>query len=82
MSQEALRFLRFHGQNPSKYRNYIFLRYFEKFCAIAFGLFLPCALAFFYFLIGLRGIVYVFAGAAGVLGMWLATKYFVGKKLQ
>ena len=80
-SQEALRFLRFHGQNPSKYRNYIFLRYFEKFCAIAFGLFLPCALAFFYFLIGLRGIVYVFAGAAGVLGMWLATKYFIGKRL-
>ena len=80
-SQEALRFLRFHGQNPSKYRNYIFLRYFEKFCGIAFSLFLPCALAFFYFLIGLRGIVYVFAGAAGVLGMWLATKYFIGKRL-
>jgi len=81
-SQEALRFLRFHGQNPSKYRNYIFLRYFEKFCAIAFGLFLPFALAFFYFLIGLRGLIYVFAGAAAVFGMWLTAKFIIAKKLH
>jgi Tetratricopeptide repeat. len=81
-SQEALRFLRFHGQNPSQYRNYIFLRYFEKFCAIAFGLFLPVLVIFFYFLIGLRGIAYVFAGTVVVFSMWLATKYIIAKKLH
>jgi len=81
-SQEALRFLRFHGQNPSKYRNYIFLLYFEKFCAIAFGLFLPFASAFFYFLIGLKGIFYVAIGAGIIFGIWRAMKWLIGKKLD
>jgi tetratricopeptide (TPR) repeat protein len=81
-SQEALRFLRFHGQNPSKYRNYIFLLYFEKFCAVAFSLFLPFALAFFYFLIGVKGILYVAIGAGIIFGVWRAMKWIIGKKLE
>jgi hypothetical protein len=81
-SQEALRFLRYHGQNPAQYRNFVFLMYFEKFCTIAFGLFLPFALAFFYMLIGVKGLAYVFAGTAAVYGIWWALKGIIARKLQ
>jgi hypothetical protein len=81
-SQEGVRFLRFFGQKPTEFRNYLFLVYFEKFMIAALVLLLPFFLCFFYLLLGLPGALVVLFFSLSLAVGWKTTKYFINRKFS
>jgi tetratricopeptide (TPR) repeat protein len=82
LTQEGVRFLRYYGQKPTEFRNYIFLVYFEKFMIVSLILLFPFFLCFFYFLFGIPGAFFVMFFSLALAAGWKTTKFFINRKFS
>jgi tetratricopeptide (TPR) repeat protein len=81
-TQEGMRFLRFFGQQPSEFRNYIFNMYLEKFAVLSLVLLSPFLAVLFFLFTGTPGLV-GFSLCAGLLACgWKTAKAVINRRLS
>jgi tetratricopeptide (TPR) repeat protein len=79
-AQEGLRFLRYYSQNKARFRNYLFVRYLQKYLIWASCLIFPPILCFLYLVTGITGTIFGAAMAIFLWSFWFAVRTIVAKK--
>jgi Tfp pilus assembly protein PilF len=81
-TQEGVRFLRYYGQRPTEFRNYVFFLYLEKFALLSLLFLFPFLAAFLFLLAGVPGVVGI-SLCAGLLAFgWKTAKVVINRRLS
>ncbi len=80
-AQEGVRFLRFYGQRPAEFRNYVFFVYLEKFAVLSLLFLLPFLAVLLFFLLGVPGLVGLCILAGSLAFGWKTAKTVLNRRL-
>jgi hypothetical protein len=75
-------FLRFSGQNPSEFRAYIFVSYFQKFALISLCVLTPLFSLLFFLLAGVGGLILPAITSLALIAGWKGWTFYMNKKLR